>query len=172
MYYIAIGIVMFLMIVVQATVFSVFFPMITLSDSFAVPNIMIIVLILVSILRDDKNIIFVAFIVGFLQDIVFGSYIGLYAFTYAFIAYWANVTFCLFVDRHVIIFLTSVVLALFSFELLVWGINSLFGLIDVPFQQAFDRYFWGSILLGSAIAVIIYRPTVSFLERRGMMFYE
>lgn len=172
MFYIVVGLILIFMILIQATVLSIFFPIITPVNHFAVPNLAIIVLIFVCIFRQDRNIVVVAFLVGLMKDIIFGSYIGLYAFTYAFIAYWANITFRLFIDKNIIVFVLSVILALISFEFLVWGINSLFGLIELSFIQSFDRYFWGSVLLGSAIAAILYQPVISLLERRGVVFYE
>ncbi|OEH84235.1 rod shape-determining protein MreD [Desulfuribacillus stibiiarsenatis] len=172
MYYLAIGGLMLLMVFIQSTVLSIVFPIFTATNSFSVPNLAIIVLTFICLFRNDKNIVYVAFIVGFLQDIVFGSYVGLYAFTYPFVAYWANITFRIFIDRHVVIFIVAVILAFFTFEFLVWGINSLFGLIEVSFMQAFDRYFWGSVLLGSALAAIIYSPIILFLQRRGIVIHE
>lgn len=171
-FYIVVGFMLIFMILIQSTVLSIFFPMITPVDHFAVPNLAIIVLIFVCLIRPERNVILIAFLIGLMKDIIFGSYIGLYAFTYAFIAYWANITFRLFIDKNIVVFVISVILALVSFEFLVWGINSLFGLIELSFVQSFDRYFWGSVLLGSAIAAIFYQPVISLLERRGVVFYE
>ena len=172
MYYLVVAAIMLFMINIEATIFSIIFPLMTSTNSFAVPNLAIIVLTFVCLIRDDKKIVILAFVIGFFKDVVFGYYIGLYAFSYAFIAYWANITFRIFIDRHVVVFIVSVILAMVSFELLVWGINTLFGIIDVSFMQAFDRYFWGSLLLGSSFAAILYGPIIAMLERRGVSFYE
>ena len=172
MLYVVVGLLMFLTLIFQATFFSVVFPMITPADAFTIPNLTVIVLVFVIMLRDDRHMLFVAFVVGLIQDIAFGFYIGLYSFTYSFIAYFANLTFRLFIERHILVFLLVVILALFSFEWLIWGINSLFGLIDVTLSQAFDRYFWGRLLLGSAVAVIFFRPIMSLLERKGVLNNE
>ncbi len=172
MFYLVVGLSMFLMLMIQATLFSVVFPMVTPADAFTIPNLAVVVLIFAIMVRDGRNLLFVAFIIGLIQDIAFGSYVGLYAFTYSYIAYFANLTLRLFMERHILVFLFVVILALFSFELLIWGINSLFGLVDVTLAQAFDRYFWGRLLLGSAIAVIFFRPVMALLERKGVAYYE
>lgn len=172
MFYLTVGLILFLTLIFQATLLSVIFPMVTPENTFTIPNLTVIVLVFLIMLRDDRRLLLVAFVVGLIQDIAFGLYIGLYSFTYSFIAYFANLTFRLFIERHILVFLFVIILALFSFEWLIWGINSLFGLIDVTLGQAFDRYFWGRLLLGSAIAVIFFRPIMSLLERKGVLNNE
>ncbi|OEF98348.1 rod shape-determining protein MreD [Desulfuribacillus alkaliarsenatis] len=172
MYYLLSGAIMLLVIFLQATLLSIFFPMVTPVNHFVVPNLAIIVLMFLCIFREDKNIVLFAFVIGLLKDIIFGTYIGLYAFTYGFIAYWANITFRLFIDKSIIVFVISVLLGILSFEFIIWGINSMFGLIDLSIGQSFDRYFWGSVLLSSGVAAIVYQPVITLLERRGVIFNE
>lgn len=172
MYYLIMILILILFMNLQAMFFSILLPLLALSNSMIVPNILLATLVFICLVRDDRNIVYVAFLIGIINDIVFGSYIGIYAFIYTFIAYWVNFTFRIFVNRSVMVFVLSVFVANVAFELLYWGITVILSSTSVKFYQIFNQHFFISLLILLVISALIYRPVVSYLENKGIYMYD
>ena len=152
--------------------FSILLPLLALSNSMIVPNILLAILVFLSLARDDRNIVYVAFFIGIINDVVFGSYIGIYAFIYAFIIYWVNFTFRIFVNRSVMVFLLSVFIANVAFEVMYWTLTVIFSSTSVRFYQIFNQHFFISLLILLVISGILYRPVVHYLEKKGIFIND
>jgi len=151
------------MMVIQSTVLQV------QPFSFVAPNICFVMLLFVSVNRGPMTALYIGLATGLIQDILFGTYLGPNAFTYAAIGYFAGATFRGYWARNLVI----VVLIMLGYtvlqELTLYGLSRLFGYahadLTAAFTHALRMMIWNGIL-----ALLLYTPSMRLLgtERRGL----
>jgi rod shape-determining protein MreD len=150
------------MLIIQSTVLQV------QPFSFVAPNIVLVMLLYVSLMRGPMLALYTGLTVGLVQDILFGTYLGPHAFTYALIGYFAGSTFRSYWARQLIMVTLIVIGYTFLQELTVYGLNRLFGFQRVDFMAAVTHcvrmMIWNGIF-----ALILYVPSVKLLasDRRS-----
>lgn len=110
------------------------------------PGFVLVTLVLIALMRGPNTAVLFGIAIGLIQDVCFGTFIGLNAFCYGVIAYFAGALFSQFLHRNLAItFLTSM---LFSFihTWLTYGLTRLF---DVTAER------WPYVLSQSLVAMII-----------------
>jgi rod shape-determining protein MreD len=151
------------MLVIQSTLFQV------QPFSYAEPNIVLVMLLYVSLLRGPMLALYTGLTIGLIQDVLFGTYLGPHAFTYALICYFAGSTFRSYWARQLIMVILIVIGYTFLQEMTLYGLARLFGFQHVDFMPALTHAV--SIMIWNGImALILYVPSVRLLasERRGL----
>jgi len=150
------------MLVIQSTVLQV------QPFSFVAPNICFVMLLYVSLLRGPMLSLYVGLIIGLIQDVLFGTYLGPNAFTYAAIGYFAGATFRTYWARQLIVVILIVLGYTFVQEVTLYGLSRLFGYahadLTAALMHAVQMMIWNGIL-----ALLLYSPSVRLLgtDRRG-----
>ncbi|WAH38967.1 rod shape-determining protein MreD [Alicyclobacillus dauci] len=90
------------------------------------PGFVLCILVLMALMRGPNTAVTFAIVIGLIQDICYGSFIGLNAFSYGLVAYFAGAVFSQFLHRNLAItFLTTLVLT-FMHMWVTFGLTRLF----------------------------------------------
>jgi rod shape-determining protein MreD len=154
---------MFGMLVVQSTVLQV------QPFSFVAPNLVLVMLLFVSLMRGPIFALYVGLAVGLMQDILFGTYLGSYAFTYAAIAYFAGMTYRTYWTRQLVMVVMIMIGYSFLAELTLYGLMRLFGYAHIGLMAAVN-YAVRMMIWNGIFALLLYSPSVRLLgwDRRGL----
>jgi rod shape-determining protein MreD len=147
---------MMVALVIQSTVLQV------QPFSFITPNLVLVLLLYVSMMRGSLTALYTGLLIGLTQDILFGTYLGLYAYTYATIGYFAGTTFRTYWSRQLVMAILIMLGYSFLAELTAYGLSRLFGYAHVGLMAAVTHtiriVIWNGIL-----ALLLYVPTVRLL---------
>jgi rod shape-determining protein MreD len=141
-------IVLWVALTLQATVFQI--PPIDAVQ----PDLVLVVMVAVALLRGPKAALVLGILIGLCQDVVYGAFVGLNAFTYAVIGYFAGTVFAQFLHRNVAI--TFLVTISFTF-INVWITYGMTRLFDVT------AYDWHTVMRHSLAQMIIDGVTLLIL---------
>jgi rod shape-determining protein MreD len=151
------------MLVIQSTVLQV------QPFSFVAPNIVLVMLLYVALMRGPMLALYLGLTVGLLQDVLFGTYLGPCGFTFAAIGYFAGETFRSYWARQLIMVTLIVLAYTFFYEMTLYGLSALFGFAHVNPMTAVAHsvrmMIWNGIF-----ALLLYSPSVKWLgsERRSL----
>jgi len=151
------------MLVIQSTVLQV------QPFSFVAPNICLVMLLYVSLIRGPLQALFIGLTFGLCQDVLFGTYLGPNAFTYAAIGYFAGSTFRTYWARQLITVILVVLAYTFVHEITLYGLSRLFGASHVSLMAAVT-YAMRMMIWNGIFALLLYSPSMKLLgnERRSM----
>lgn len=107
-------------LILQATVLQV--PPLSLIQ----PNIVVVLLILVALTRGPRVALILGVLTGFIQDVNYSSFIGLNAFAYGFVGYFAGAVLSQFIQRSVAIAFITCVTCTFVYDWMTYGMTRLF----------------------------------------------
>lgn len=151
------------MLVIQSTVLQV------QPFSYAEPNIVFVMLLYVSLARGPMVSLYIGLTIGLIQDILFGTFLGPHAFTYALICYFAGSTFRSYWARQLVRVILVVIAYTLLQEMMLYGLARLFGFQHVEFMPALTHML--SIMIWNGImALVLYVPSMRLLsfERRSL----
>jgi rod shape-determining protein MreD len=154
-------------LVVQSTVLQV--P----PFSFVAPNIVLVMLLFVALMRGPIFALYVGLAIGLIQDILFGTFMGPYAFTYATIGYFAGMTYRTFWTRQLLTAILVILGYTFLSEMMLYGIVRLFGYahldLMVAITHALRLMIWNGVF-----ALLLYSPSIRLLgtDRRSSLTDE
>ncbi len=153
--------VLWLALIIESTVFQI--PPISAIQ----PNLVLVVVVMVAMTRGPRAAMLLGVLVGLIQDIEFGSFIGLSAFTYGVVGYFAAASFSQFLHRNVsIAFLVTIVFT----WLQVWitfGLTRLFDVTGFSWQSVMADSLSKMIQNGIAL-LILYAPLhFAFADKPG-----
>ncbi len=82
-----------------------FFLQCTLCQKIAIgliaPNLLVIFVVSIGLMRGKKTALFVGFFVGLLMDLFYGGYLGIYSFLYMMIGYLSGLAFRIYYDNNI-----------------------------------------------------------------------
>ncbi|ARU63280.1 rod shape-determining protein MreD [Tumebacillus avium] len=143
-------------LVVQSTVLQV------QPFSFIAPNLIVVFLLYVSMMRGSLTALYCGLLIGLIQDILFGTYLGLYAYTFATVGYFAGMTFRSYWTRQLVMVILIMLGYSFLAELTAYGLSRLFGYAHVDLMAAVTHtvriMIWNGIF-----ALLLYVPSVKLL---------
>jgi rod shape-determining protein MreD len=130
------------------------------------PDFVLVGLVLVALTRSTRSVLVLALLVGLIQDIVFGSFIGLNAFSYAVIGYFAAAIFAQFLHKNLAITFVVTVVCTFLHEWLTFGLTRMFGVTAYSgravLATSLEQMFINGILL-----LLLYPLAVRWLKDRS-----
>lgn len=146
------------MLVIQSTVFQV------QPFSFVAPNISLVMLLFVALMRGPMLALYSGLIIGLIQDVLFGTFIGLHGFTYAVVGYFAGLAFRSYWTRSFVMVLLIILGFTFVHEITEYSLTQLFGHGHVDLMavvtHALRMMIWNGIL-----SLLLYTPSVRLLGR-------
>lgn len=90
------------------------------------PNFVLVILVLIALTRGPKQALILGVLVGLLQDIDYGSFLGLYAFAYGVIGYFSAAAFLQFLHKNIAISFLITMAFTFVYEWMTYGLTRLF----------------------------------------------
>lgn len=90
------------------------------------PGIVLVIIVLIALLQGTSVSMILAIVVGLIQDICYGSFIGLNAFSYALVAYFAGAVFSQFMNKNLAITFMTTVSLTFVHIWMTYGLTRLF----------------------------------------------
>lgn len=90
------------------------------------PNFILVMLIGVALARGPKSAMFLGVLIGLVQDAVFGSFLGLNAFTYGVLGYFSGAWFAQFLHRNIAVTFLITVIATFIQQWFTFGLTRMF----------------------------------------------
>lgn len=164
----SIFIILFLLFILEGTVFQILAP-----DQYGVfytfvPRWLFMVIIFVGIYRGRISGIFYGVMFGFMYDVIFGSVLGLYAFGMGFIAYLLSISIPFFQKNLPITVLTSIVAAI-ALEYYIYGMMLLLNLAHTAHEIFLHDLFIPSMIMNFAVIVVFAYPLkrwLSYLNRK------
>ena len=128
------------------------------SDEFVwVPRFAFVMIVIISIYKGALTGVIYGGITGLFQDVVYSSLIGVYIFSYGFLAYMGGVSYESVKNRPMLVLLV-IVLAISALELLTYGIYIGIGYTSVPFGDFAWQRWLPSVLLNGAFGILIMFP--------------
>lgn len=101
------------------------------------PNFVLVILVLAALTRGSRAVLVLGIVIGFIQDADYGSFLGLNAFTYGVLGYFAAATFGQFLQKNVALTLLVTEVCSFLENGITYGMTRLFNV---------TAYSWRSVL--------------------------
>lgn len=120
------------------------------------PGFVLVLLVLLALIRGTSVAIVFGVFIGLIQDICYGSFIGLNAFSYGIVAYFAGAVFSQFMNRNVAItFLTTLALTFLN-TWLTFGLTRLFDVTADRSTYVLSQSF--IVMMMNGVLVLILYP--------------
>ncbi|MDG5786850.1 rod shape-determining protein MreD [Evansella sp. AB-P1] len=149
--------ILFLLFILEGSVFQIFAP-----DQFGVPYLftprwVFLIIIFAGIFRGRMVGTVYGIIFGVMYDVIYMSVLGVYAFGMGFIAYLLSISIPIF-QRNLIIAIITAVLAVITLDYYVYGMMLLLGITTVEHAEFFNVRFLPSLLLNVAFISVFAYP--------------
>lgn len=153
---------LFILFIIEGTVVQVFAPDRWGLSIVMVPRFIVVILIISSLFLGRFQGLVLGFIFGLMYDVVYGNILGVYAFSMAFIGYFSGVTFRIF-QHNIFLILTTVIVALFVHELIVYGILTLVNFVVMDFELFLMEKLIPTLVLNVIFALLVSFPLRTIL---------
>lgn len=90
------------------------------------PNFVLIILVVIAVVRGAKVALVCGILIGVVQDVSFGTFIGLNAFAYGVVGYFSAAAFSQFLHKNVAITFLVTVISSFALVWITFGLTRLF----------------------------------------------
>ncbi|OEF98044.1 rod shape-determining protein MreD [Vulcanibacillus modesticaldus] len=154
---------LFLLFLLESTVFQLLLFGRYGSDYSIFPRFMLIFIIYISIYKDKKFALIAGLIFGLLHDIVLGRVIGVYMIGMAGIAYFSGWLTQHFHPTFLLYFLAELIGNL-AFELYLYGMLRLYQLINIPFNWMASNILIPTVIFNLFFALVFYLPLRKLIE--------
>ncbi|GEO25826.1 rod shape-determining protein MreD [Alicyclobacillus acidoterrestris] len=125
------------------------------------PGFVLVILVLIALMRGPNTAVVMAVLIGLIEDISYGSFIGLNAFSYGLIAYFSGALFGQFLHRNLAVTFIDTLMMTFVYTWITYGLTRLFDVTaDRPifvFQQSLV-----SMMVNGLLVLMLY-PLVTRL---------
>lgn len=126
-----------------------------------VPNLLLIFVVILGFINDNKSALIIGLIAGILLDISSGSYLGLFSITYMYIGYISSKLNRIFVRDNLTIMIMLISLGDLFYHLIVYTFSFLVRQrFDIPSYLIFIVL--PEILITIIFGVILYKPLLIF----------
>lgn len=118
------------------------------------PNLVLIGLVVAALTRGANAALILGVLIGFVQDVVFGSFLGLNAFTYGVTGYFAASVFAQFLQRNISI--TFLVVEVFTFiqQWFTFALTRMFGVTAFSWHAVMSQSLWQMLVNGVFLLVL------------------
>ncbi|GAB7386551.1 hypothetical protein BSNK01_03860 [Bacillaceae bacterium] len=156
---------LFFFFVLEGTIVQAFVPDAWGSALAFFPRFVLVALIFTALFKGRRQGLWYGISFGLLQDILYSDVIGVYAFTMAFIGYFAGLAFRYF-QPNVFMFLLTITGCLFIHETIAYGFFRLFGLTGVFFRFALAKQVIPTVVFNLSFALLVYLPLTKFFSSK------
>ncbi|GMA52359.1 hypothetical protein GCM10025857_37160 [Alicyclobacillus contaminans] len=152
-------------LIIQSTLFQV--PPIRLIQ----PNFVLVLLVLTAVTRGARVALVLGVVVGFIQDVDYGSFLGLNAFVYGLIGYFAAAVVAQFMQRNVPLTMLVTVVCTFVQNWLSYGLTRLFD-ITAYSAHAVLSFALEQMVINGVLLLFLYPLAMRTLVDRGQKRYR
>lgn len=152
-------------LIVQSTVFEIP-PM-----SSVQPNFDVVLLVLIALTRGARPALILGIVIGFIQDVNYGAFIGLNAFAYGFVGYFAGAVFSQFIQRSVAIAFITGIVCTFVYDWLTYGMTLLFDVTSYSWHGVMSISLLQMMLNGVAL-LVLYPLCIRWFTNQGRNRYS
>lgn len=135
------------------------------------PNFVLVVLVIIALTRGSRATLVLGIMIGFIQDVNYGSFIGLNAFAFGVIGYFASATFAQFLHRNLALTFLVSVACTFLFEWITYGMTRLFGVTAFSWHSVWPLTF-GQMIVNGITLLILYPLFTKLLTTRSQVRYR
>ncbi|WP_147803510.1 rod shape-determining protein MreD [Alkalicoccus halolimnae] len=153
----ALPLAMFVLFLVEGTIFQVLFSGSTSGGWQFVPHFMFILIVLTGIFRGRSHGLFYSIMFGVLYDIVYGPVLGVYTFGFALFTYLFSLSFSS-VKRSLRMLTAVVMTAVIFLEYYSYGMMSILGITTQAHDSLFLDRFLPTFLMNLAVAAFMVMP--------------
>jgi rod shape-determining protein MreD len=152
--------------IIESTVFSI--PPL----NFFHPQLTIVTVMLIALFRGPSMALILGVLIGLVRDIVYGTFIGMEMFTMGLVGYFSGSTFRLFLRRHLVLVVMTVIAFTAVYNVVTYGISVLFAQkkadISVVLVESIRM-----MIMNGIITLFLYVPASKYLPlRTGRTFVE
>ncbi|MFB5191107.1 rod shape-determining protein MreD [Alicyclobacillus fastidiosus] len=90
------------------------------------PGFVLVLLVLIALMRGPNTAVVMAVMIGLVEDISYGSFIGLNAFSYGLVAYFSGAVFGQFLHRNLAVTFIDTLIMTFMYTWITYGLTRLF----------------------------------------------
>lgn len=152
-------------LILQSTLFQI--PPISLIQ----PNLVLVALVLVALTRGPRVALVTGVLIGLIQDAAFESFLGLHAFTYGVIGYFAGTTFAQFLHKNVALTLLVAEICTFAENWITYGITRLFGVTAFSWRTVLSLTLEQMVVNG-IVLLILYPLFLRLLNPKSQYRYK
>ncbi|WP_332689503.1 rod shape-determining protein MreD [Halalkalibacter lacteus] len=156
----------FLLLVIEGTLFQLVTPYQHDIGVTIVPRFIVVMLVLIGIHFGRYSSIIYGLVLGLVYDIVYTQLLGVYMFGFGFIGYAFAYTYKL-VQDSLLLHLLFVALAVSIFEYYQFGLYRLIGITDLSAIHFFNERFLPGLVLNIAFATLVYIPVKKLFQYVG-----
>jgi rod shape-determining protein MreD len=137
-------------LILEATVFQI--------PPFSIvhPNLVLVILVIVALTRGPKTALVFGILIGIIQDVDYGQFIGLNAFAYGVVGYFAATAFMQFLHRNIAITFLITVIFTFIHVWITYGMTRMFDVTAYSGSVVLTKSLWQMIMNG--ILVLLFYP--------------
>ncbi|GMA55899.1 rod shape-determining protein MreD [Alicyclobacillus sacchari] len=135
------------------------------------PDFVLVILVLVALMRGSNTAVVMAILIGLVDDVCYGSFIGLNAFAFGIVAYFAAAVFGQFLQRNLAITFFTTVALTFLHTWVTYGLMRLFQLTADPAHYALSQSLQTMIVNG-VLVLLLYPVYVRLLRDRRSGRYD
>ncbi len=154
--------ILFLLFILQGTIFTVFSPQWFGVDLAIVPHFVMVTILFIALYINKSYALRYGIIFGFLIDLIYTNVLGVYAFCIAVTVYFLSYLSKLFHLNIFVVFLLTI-FGTGLLELEIYSIYSLIGLANEPIMHFLKNRLWMTALLNGIFAVIFFFPLRRFM---------
>ncbi len=152
----------FLLFIIEGTVFQVFSPDRFGSEAIIIPRFAFIVVIVITIFLGRTTGGIYAIVLGLFQDVIYTHVLGIYIFSMFFTAYLLGFTYKIF-QKNLYLLIITAVFGTLVLDYLVYGIHLMVGITNLVHEQFFYERLLPSLVVNSVFMIIIAFPLRKFL---------
>lgn len=130
------------------------------------PNLVLVVLVVAAMTRGPRVAMVLGVLIGLVQDVLFGSFVGLNAFTYGVVGYFAAAAFAQFLHRNFSIAFLITIAFTFIQVWIIFGMTRMFNVTVFSWNTVLSHSFSEMIQNGITL-LILYRPLVYWFSARS-----
>lgn len=135
------------------------------------PNLVLIILVVAALTRGATAALVLGVLIGFVQDAVYGSFIGLNAFTYGVTGYFAASVFGQFLHRNISI--TFLVVEVFTFvqEWFTFALTRMFGVTAYSWHTVMSQSLW-QMMVNGVFFLVLYPLLIRLFRNKPRRRYK
>lgn len=152
-------------LIIQSTLFQV--PPINVIQ----PNLVLVVLMCIAVTRGPRAALVLGVLIGFIEDADYGSFLGLNAFVYGVVGYFAAVILSQFLHKNIALTLLLSVVCTFGQEWITFGMTRLFGVTAYSWRSVMGLTI-GQMIVNGITLLLLYPLLIRWLVTRHNSRYK
>jgi rod shape-determining protein MreD len=136
------------------------------------PQLVAVTIMLIALFRGPHLALWLGILIGLIRDIVYGTFIGMDLFALGLVGYFSGTTFRLFLRRHLVLVVLTVIAFTAVYNFVTFGISVLFAQKKADLSVVIVESIRMMIINGVA-TLFFYVPASKYLPvREGRKFVE